>query len=68
MAYYLKGQALIQKAGQDAAGKVTVPPGCAEAYQKYLTLAPDGPYADEVSAILQGIGATVPNGYHAKKK
>ena len=68
LAYYLKGQALIQKAGQDAAGKVTVPPGCAEAYQKYLELAPDGPYADEVSQILQGIGAKVPNGYHAKKK
>ncbi len=68
LAYYLKGQALIQKAGADAAGKVTVPPGCVEAYQKYLTLAPDGPYADEVSGILQGIGATIPNGYHAKRK
>jgi tetratricopeptide (TPR) repeat protein len=68
LAYYLKGQALIQKAGADAAGKVTVPPGCVEAYQKYLEIAPDGPYAEEVSQILQGVGAKIPNGYHAKKK
>jgi len=68
MAYYLKGQALIQKAGADSAGKVTVPPGCVEAYQKYLELAPEGDHADEVSQILQGIGATIPNSYHAKKK
>jgi tetratricopeptide (TPR) repeat protein len=68
LAYYLKGQALIQKAGADSAGKITVPPGCVEAYQKYLTLAPDGEHAEEVSGILQGIGATVPNSYHAKKK
>jgi tetratricopeptide (TPR) repeat protein len=68
LAYYLKGQSLIQKAGTDASGKVTVPPGCVEAYQKYLELAPDGTYAEEVNGILQGIGAKVPNSYKAKKK
>jgi Flp pilus assembly protein TadD len=66
LAYYLKGQSLLLKAGTDASGKVTVPPGCAEAYQKYLELDPNGKYAQEVEGILQGIGAKVPNGYKAK--
>jgi hypothetical protein len=56
----------LLKAGTDASGKVTVPPGCAEAYQKYLELDPNGKYAQEVEGILQGIGAKVPNGYKAK--
>jgi tetratricopeptide (TPR) repeat protein len=51
--YYLKGQGLIQKASIDpATGKMILPPGCAEAYQKYLELAPNGPYAADVKAIL----------------
>lgn len=50
--YYLKGQALIQKATLDPSGKMVLPPGCAEAYQKYLQLAPAGSHADEVKAIL----------------
>ena len=29
-----------------------LPPGCAEAYQKYLDLAPTGPYANDVKGIL----------------
>jgi len=51
--YYLKGQGLIQKATIDSAtGKMVLPAGCAEAYQKYLELAPTGTYAAEVKAIL----------------
>jgi tetratricopeptide (TPR) repeat protein len=51
--YYLKGQGLIQKATIDnATGKMILPPGCAEAYQKYLELAPTGLYAPDVKAIL----------------
>jgi tetratricopeptide (TPR) repeat protein len=51
--YYLKGQGLISKATLDpASGKMILPPGCAEAYQKYLDLAPTGPFADEVKGIL----------------
>jgi tetratricopeptide (TPR) repeat protein len=50
--YYLKGQGLIQKATIDAAGKMILPPGCAEAYQQYLVLAPAGPYANDVKGIL----------------
>jgi hypothetical protein len=51
--YYLKGQGLIQKATIDpATSKMVLPPGCAEAYQKYLDLAPTGPYANDVKGIL----------------
>jgi Flp pilus assembly protein TadD len=64
--YYLKGQALIQKAGVDKAGKVTVPSGCTEAYQKYLELDPTGPHAQEVEQILEGIGVKVNSKYKAK--
>jgi tetratricopeptide (TPR) repeat protein len=53
IAYYLKGQGLIQKATIDpATGKMVLPPGCAEAYQKYLDLAPNGAFAADVKAIL----------------
>jgi tetratricopeptide (TPR) repeat protein len=51
--YYLKGQGLIQKATIDpATGKMILPPGCAEAYQKYLELDSNGPYAADVKGIL----------------
>jgi len=50
--YYLKGQGLIQKATLDPAGKMILPPGCAEAYQKYIELAPTGQFVPEVKAIL----------------
>jgi tetratricopeptide (TPR) repeat protein len=69
IAYYIKGQSLIQKVTVDPkTQKVTAPPGCEEAYQKYLELAPDGPHATEVKEILTGIGATVKSTYKADKK
>jgi tetratricopeptide (TPR) repeat protein len=53
LSYYLKGQGLISKATIDQkSGKMILPPGCAEAYQKYLDLAPNGPYANDVKGIL----------------
>ena len=68
-AYYIKGQALIAKATVDPkTNKITAPPGCVEAYQKYLELAPDGPRSQEVAGILTGIGATVTSKYKAGKK
>ena len=51
--YYLKGQGLIQKATVDAkTGKMILPPGCEEAYEKFLKLQPDGGLANEVKGIL----------------
>jgi len=68
-AYYIKGQSLIQKVTVDPKTQmVTAPPGCEDAYQKYLELAPDGPHAAEVKEILTGIGATVKSTYKAGKK
>ncbi len=67
--YYLKGQGLIQKATVDPkTPKIVLPPGCAEAYQKYLDLAPTGPYAAEVQGILQQAGQKVNSTYKAGKK
>ncbi|GGA75508.1 hypothetical protein GCM10011507_28580 [Edaphobacter acidisoli] len=67
--YFIKGQALIPKATVDPkTQKIVAPPGCVEAYQKYLELAPDGPHAADVKGILQGIGATVESSYRAGKK
>lgn len=55
--YYLKGKSLITKATVDPkTQKITAPPGTAEAYQKYLDLAPDGPFANDAKAILAQLG------------
>ena len=67
VAYYFKGQALVQNATVDKAGKIVPPPGCVEAYQKYLELAPDGPLAPEVKQVLEGMGQTIKSSYKAKK-
>lgn len=58
--YYLKGQALIQKATVDPkTQKILAPAGCVEAYQKYLQLAPDGPFANDVKGVLQSLGQKI---------
>jgi len=67
--YYLKGQGLIQKSTFDAkTHKIVLPEGCADAYQKYLELAPTGPYAAEVKGILEQAGQTVSTTFKAGKQ
>lgn len=67
--YYLKGNGLVQKTTMDdKTHKLVAPPGCMEAYQKYLQLAPDGPYAAEVKGILAGFNQTIDTTYKADKK
>jgi len=67
--YYLRGNALVQKATVDPkTHEIVLPPGCAEAYQKYLDLAPNGPYAGEVQSILQSAGEKINSTYRAKGK
>ena len=67
--YYLKGQALVSNATVDPkTNQIVLPPGCAEAYQKYLDLAPDGPYASEVKGILAQAGQKIESTYKASKK
>ncbi|HTA79308.1 MAG TPA: tetratricopeptide repeat protein [Terracidiphilus sp.] len=69
LVYYLKGQGLVSKATVDPkTQRIVLPDGCAEAYQKYLDLAPTGPYATEVQAILQQAGQKVSSSYKAGKK
>jgi tetratricopeptide (TPR) repeat protein len=66
--YYLKGKALINKATVDPkTGKIVAPPGCAEAYQKYLQLAPDGQFAGDAKAVLAEMSTTVTGTYKSKK-
>jgi hypothetical protein len=67
--YYIIGNGLVQKATVDPkTQKIVAPPGCLEAYQKYLELAPDGPYANEVKDILTGFGQKIGSSYKAGKK
>ncbi|MGC1422938.1 MAG: tetratricopeptide repeat protein [Terracidiphilus sp.] len=55
--YYFKGQALISKATVDSTTqKMVLPPGCADAYQKYLELEPNGPYSADAKGVLTGAG------------
>jgi len=57
MLYYFKGQALVSKATLDPqTQKMTLPPGCAEAYQKYLELEPNGQFANDAKGVLTGAG------------
>jgi tetratricopeptide (TPR) repeat protein len=67
-AYFIKGSLLIAGSTTDKAGKVTAPAGTAEALNKYLELAPDGPHAADVKQMLQFIGAKVETTYKAPKK
>lgn len=69
MPYYLKGQGLIAKATVDPqTNKMILPPGCAEAYQKYLDLDPTGPYAPDVKGILDQANQKIDTSYKAPKK
>ena len=67
--YYLKGQSLISKATVDPkTSRIVLPPGCGEAYQKYLELDPTGPYSADVKGILDSAGQKINSSYKAGKK
>jgi tetratricopeptide (TPR) repeat protein len=69
-AYFQYGLSLIAKATIDN-GKTNAPPGTAEAFQKYLDLAPNGPNAETAKAMMASMGATVQTTFKAapgKKK
>ena len=67
-AYYWKGVNLLGKATTDKAGKMTAPPGTAEAFDKYLELQPQGTYADAAKQMLASIGASVETSFGKSKK
>jgi tetratricopeptide (TPR) repeat protein len=62
-AQYQWGNCLFAKASVTADGKVTPVPGTAEAFQKYLELAPTGPNAEAAKGMLTAINASVDTKY-----
>jgi len=58
-AQYQYGLVLMNKASTDATGKATAPPGTLEAFQKYLELKPDGPFAPSAKELIAQLGGTV---------
>ncbi len=66
--YYIKGQGLVQQATVDPkTQRIVLPADCTAAYQKYLELSPNGPYAQEVAGILQQAGEKISSNYKAPK-
>lgn len=62
--YYIKGWSLVQHATVDPkTNKIVLPPGCADAYHKFLSMEPDGPLADDAKSILSQSGETVRKSY-----
>ncbi len=64
--YYWKGTILIGQATLKD-DKMVAPPGTAEAFQKYLDLAPTGAHAEEAKSMLAAVGAKVETSYGNKK-
>ena len=62
-AQYQYGVYLLSKATVGADGKVTPVAGTADAFQKYLQLKPDGPFADSAKSMLASLGATIDTSY-----
>ena len=59
-AYYIRGQVLVGRAVEDPfTHKLLAPPGCVEAYYKYLELEPDGKFAPEVREVLAALGQPI---------
>jgi tetratricopeptide (TPR) repeat protein len=55
--YYFKAQALVGKATMDPkTQKMILPAGCAEAYQKYLALDPNGQFSADAKGVLAAAG------------
>ena len=54
-AYFVKGSSLYGDGQLDKNNKYTVPPGTVEALKQYLFLAPDGPHAQDVKSMLDGL-------------
>ena len=60
-AYYQTGVNLMAKVSTTPDGKMVPVPGTTEAFQKYLSLKPDGPYAQSSKDMLTTLGSTVDN-------
>jgi tetratricopeptide (TPR) repeat protein len=69
IAYFIKGQALVTKVSVDSkTGKLTAPPGCVDAYNKFLELTPPtDPKVAQVKEVLTNLGEKVTTKYKAGK-
>ena len=67
-AQYQYGIYLLSKATVAADGKITPVPGTADAFQKYLQLKPDGPFAEQAKSMLTSLGETINTSYGAPSK
>jgi tetratricopeptide (TPR) repeat protein len=67
IAYFIKGQALVTKVTVDAkTGKLTAPPGCVDAYNKFLELTPPtDPKAEQAKEVLNNLGEKVTTKFKA---
>lgn len=66
-AYYQYGVSLMGKATLGEGGKMVPVAGTAEAFQKYLELAPTGRDAEAAKALMESIGAKVETDFSKKK-
>jgi len=67
--YYFKAQALTTQATVDPkTQKLQLPPGCLEAYQKYLELDPNGQFAGDTKSILTAAGQSLKAEFKPVKK
>jgi tetratricopeptide (TPR) repeat protein len=64
-AHYQMGICLTGKATAKPDGSLVFPEGTAQAFQKYLELKPDGPFAESAKGMLQTMGSKVETTYTA---
>lgn len=67
-AYYQLATVLVSTATMKEDGSVIPAPGTVEAYQKYLDLAPAGPYAASAQAMVQSLSGKLETVFEQPKK
>jgi len=67
-AYYQLATVLVGTAQMKEDGTVVPAPGTVEAYQKYLDLDPQGPYAASAQAMVQSLSGTLETTFEQPKR
>lgn len=67
-AYYQLATVLVGTAKMNEDGSVVPAPGTVEAYQRYLELEPQGPYAASAQAMVQSLSGTLETTFEQPKK
>jgi tetratricopeptide (TPR) repeat protein len=71
LAWKLLGDSLVStmtSRSQDGKIVYVIPPGTVEAYQRYLQLEPNGPYAGQIKSALQGLAQFAKSPTETKEK